>query len=251
MNAPADRVLDRDSFTEQYVGKPVYRLAQVERAAEALRDLGNADAFLVVAKVPTTAVATTARLTALGFQIIDAGVQLDAAAGAIRATGGPDLAPELRVRAAIPADRPAVERVAAANLVTSRFHLDPQIEPASASALKRDWTGNFFDGRRGDRLLVTERNGEVGGFLLVLEHAEVGTIDLIALDPSLRGSGAFAALVHAWLDAAPAIERVVVGTQISNVRSLRAYGRLGFRVCGTAYVLHLHGGTQGGGGVGS
>ncbi len=159
----------------------------------------------------------------------------------IRAADKPALVAGVCIRNATLADRSEVERVAGDNLVTSRFHLDPQIEPARARRLKQAWLGNYFDGKRGERLLVAECDKAVGGFLLVLERRDVGTIDLIALDPRLRGSGAFAGLIRAWLDSAPAISRVVVGTQISNVRSLRSYCRIGFRVCATAYVLHYHG----------
>ena len=107
--------------------------------------------------------------------------------------------------------------------------------------MKEAWAGNYFDGKRGEGLLVAERDGTVGGFLQVLERGDAGTIDLVALDPALRGSGAFAALIRTWLVRRPAIARVVVGTQISNVRSLRAYGRVGFRVCAASYILHCHG----------
>lgn len=241
MSGPSESALVRDAFSERYLGKPVYRLAQNELADEALQSLAASGSFLIEARVPAEAVETMARLTALGFRVIDTGVQLDVPAAAIRTSTTPVLVAGVVIRDAVPADRLAVERVAGANLVTSRFHLDPQIDPARASRLKEAWAGNFFDGRRGERLLVAENDGGVGGLLLVLERGNVGTIDLIALDQGLRGSGAFASLIRAWLDSNPAIARVVVGTQISNVRSLRAYGRLGFRVCGAACVLHYHG----------
>lgn len=245
MSSPIQSSIVREAFAERYLGKPVYRLARIELAAEALQSLAGVGSFLIEAKVPTEAVGTTAMLTALGFKVIDTGVQLDVAAAAIRRSAEPILVAGVAIRDAAPGDRREVERVAVNNLVTSRFHLDPQIDPAGASRLKQAWAGNYFEGQRGERLLIAERDGVVGGFLLVLERGDVGTIDLIALDPWLRGSGAFPGLVRAWLDRAPGIARVVVGTQISNVRSLKAYGRMGFRVCGAAYMLHYHGDARG------
>jgi hypothetical protein len=100
---------------------------------------------------------------------------------------------------------------------------------------------NFFAGRRGDRLLVADTATGVAGFLLALEQGDQGVIDLVALDPRLRGSGALGGLVASWVAAAPGLARLAVGTQLSNVRSMRAYGRMGFRVSKTTYVLHCHG----------
>ena len=38
---------------------------------------------------------------------------------------------------------------------------------------------------------------------------------------------------------------LLVGTQIANVPSMRAYQKLGFRVCDSSYVLHYHGAIDG------
>jgi ribosomal protein S18 acetylase RimI-like enzyme len=232
--------LVRDSFAEKYLGKPVHRLIQPELAESALETLIGEGPVLVEAKLAAHAVGCAALLTGLGFRMIDINVQLDAPADTIRSAALPSIGSDIWIRDAAAADRDSVERVASVNLVTSRYHLDPQINPAAASRFKAAWAGNFFDGTRGQRLLVAERYGAVGGFLQVLEADEVGTIDLIALDSDLRGSGAFDGLIRTWLEQSPAIGRVVVGTQVSNVRSLRSYERVGFRVRATTFVLHYH-----------
>jgi ribosomal protein S18 acetylase RimI-like enzyme len=230
-----------DAFTGGHLGRRVYRLTDPDRAAEALGQVaGGGEPVLIEAKIPAADVRTVALLTSLGFRVIDTGVQLDALPAALLARVAKLERSTCRVRHATPADRAAVERVAGDNLVTSRFHLDPQIDPARASGLKRAWVGNFFEGRRGDRLFVAESDRGVAGFLLVLERDGEGVIDLIALDPILRGTGAAGALILAWVECAPALTRVVVGTQVSNVQSLRAYDKLGFRVCGASYALHHH-----------
>jgi RimJ/RimL family protein N-acetyltransferase len=229
--------LAEDRFVGEHLGRQVYRLTQPARAADVLPQLvAAARPLLVEAKVPVADVATLGQLTALGFRVIDTGIQLDVPAATLRG-----VAPSsLPVRDATAADREAVERVTGDNLITSRFHLDPAIEPQRATALKRAWAANYFDGRRGQRLLVVDGPSAVAGFVLALERGAEGVIDLVALDPSLRGTGALGALLRAWMERAPAVTRVVVGTQASNVRSLRAYGRLGFRVCAATYVLHYH-----------
>lgn len=235
-----DALLTQDRFASEHLGRPVYRLRQGDRVVEALAALPPAPRPLMLeARVPTADVAVVSGLTAAGFRLIDTGVQLDVPIGrlalAIRPARG-----EWRVRDAVPADRASVERVSGENLTTSRFHLDPQIGSEAAARIKRAWASNFFDGRRGDRLLVVEAGGQVGGFLLTLEQGAEGIIDLVALDPVLRGTGALEGLLAGWRDRAPALTHFVVGTQISNVASLRAYARVGFRACAAAYVLHYH-----------
>jgi ribosomal protein S18 acetylase RimI-like enzyme len=232
--------LVRDVFAETYLGKPVHRLTSPAQAAAALESLRGMGPGLVEAKLGTDQVATTAQLTGLGFTVIDINVQLDAPAAAIRGLATATMTGDVLIREAAPADRAQVERVARDNLVTSRYHLDPLINPDAASRFKAAWAGNFFEGRRGQRLLIAERSGSVGGFLQVLESHDAGIIDLIALDPLLRGCGAFDGLIRTWLVHSRAIARVIVGTQVSNVRSLRSYGRIGFRVLATAFVLHHH-----------
>lgn len=226
-----------DSFLTGILGKSVYRLVRVGRVRSVIDSLRQEKSWMVEAKVPVEEVNTTAALTGLGFCVIDTNVQLDCPTDALNM--GP-LSRGISIRESCRDDRSFVERVAGDNLTTSRFHSDRRIGAGLGRRIKEIWAGNYFDGCRGDDLLVAERDGAVGGFLLVLERDSVGIIDLIALDPTLRGSGAVGALIACWLRRAPAIRRVVVGTQIANTRSLRAYGKMGFRVRGAAHVLHRH-----------
>lgn len=226
-----------DAFASTHLGFRVYRLSRPESACEVLSALaGEPGPLMVEAKVPSDRVSLVGALTDLGFWIVDTNVQLDAPAATLRAAVSPSAA--WRVRDATPADQQAVARIVVENMTTSRYHLDPRIDPQRASALKRAWVGNFFAGLRGQRLVVAESDAGVSGFLLVLESGGRGVIDLIAVDPPLRGTGVTAGLIGAWLERSSKVARVLVGTQISNLRSLKAYGRLGFRVCGASYVLH-------------
>ena len=64
-------------------------------------------------------------------------------------------------------------------------------------------------------------------------------IDLIAVHPSARRSGAGRALVTHLL--ATSDRPVEAGTQVANVPALGFYGELGFRAVEARYVLHRHG----------
>ena len=232
-------VLSPDAFAGQYLGMAVYRLQRPESASDALRQVdGHPGPWMVEVKVPTDAVALVGQLTALGFWIIDTSVQLDAPAALFRAAPISSPGGAWRLRDAGPGDREAVARVVEENMTTSRYHLDPRIDPARATRFKSVWATNFFEGLRGQRLLVAEDARGVGAILLVLEQGGRGVIDLVAVDQRLRGAGTVSGLIRAWLAGSPHVVNVQVGTQVSNIASLRAYGKLGFRVCAASYVLH-------------
>jgi ribosomal protein S18 acetylase RimI-like enzyme len=232
----------RDEFLGRCLGKPVFRLKDAAAASAALEAARAHDDWMIEARTAVDDVPALARLTALGFRVIDTNVQLDCAPAAL--AGIATSSDRWSIRRAQQADRDAVRELCAAQMTTSRFHLDPRIGAQASARVKRDWVGNFFDGTRGDGLYVVDADGAVAGFLLVLVRGSLGVIDLIAVEPGVRGTGAAGALVAAWREATPQLERIVVGTQISNTRSLRAYGKLGFRVCGATYVLHRHAGDD-------
>ena len=215
------------------------RLSGVSRAGYAPRcfepaDLPPGAAFIDV-KVPVDQIARVHRFEALGFRLIDTGVQLTRAAGPLEIAGH-------AARFAVPGDEAPVRAIASRAITKSRFHLDPDIPVATSNRIKSDWAGNFFAGARGDWMVVAEDAGEVCGFLQLLKTTEGGVlIDLIGVAAERRNRGlgsqmmAFAArecLGHP----AP----LAVGTQMANVQSLALYQRLGFQIASASYVLHRH-----------
>jgi ribosomal protein S18 acetylase RimI-like enzyme len=233
----------RDEFLGARLGRVVLRLKDIASVDGALASVRGESQWMIETRVPADDVTALGRLTARGFRVVDTNVQLDSPAGTFRLSVPGKSA--WTVRAACPADRDGVRELCGAEMTTSRFHLDPQIGDAAAASVKRDWVGNFFEGKRGEGLYVVDAASAVAGFLLVIERGTEGIIDLVAVGPAARGSGALRALLTAWCVARPKLERIVVGTQISNTRSLRAYEKLGFRVCGASYVLHRHADQEG------
>jgi dTDP-4-amino-4,6-dideoxy-D-galactose acyltransferase len=185
------------------------------------------------AKVPAQRVDRVGELEDAGFRTIDVNITLR------REAGNTAREPAVGVRDAGPDDRTTVVEIATRDYAVSRFHLDPEIPDAVASAIKHDWIDNFFLGQRGDRLLVVDSDGEPVGFELVLETAEASVIDLIAVASAARGKGVGGALVSGLLQVRPD-RPVLVGTQVANVGALRFYERLGFTVQRTQFVLHRH-----------
>lgn len=191
----------------------------------------------VDAKIPVERPDLCAIVEARGFHLVDTNLTLRRQA---RRPNRPT--PESRIRIARREDRPAVEAVARAAFVCSRFHLDPALPAALADEVKARWAGNYFDGGRGNQMIVAERNGTIAGFLQLIRGADGDlVIDLIAVSPADRGRGLAGAMItfaEAELDA---VTSLTVGTQLANLPSLRLYQGDGFRVVDARYVFHFHG----------
>ena len=96
----------------------------------------------------------------------------------------------------------------------SRFHRDSLIPNVVADKIKANWTAGFFDGTRGNDLLLASVNGRISGYLLLIEREDKLTIDLIAVDKLERGRGLAKALVEHAMECAPNhIKLMSAGTQ--------------------------------------
>jgi GNAT superfamily N-acetyltransferase len=171
-----------------------------------------------------------------GLVLADTNLRLVRDGGRIE--GRPDRAPV--VRPAPPADPGAVEAIAAAAFRLSRFHRDPLLSPDRADALKAAWAGNYFAGVRGDGMVVVEAGEAVAGFLLYILAEATLIIDLIAVAEGRQSAGLGRALVAGAAQAAGA-GRLATGTQAVNVRAVRFYEDLGFRLVGASQTFHFHG----------
>ena len=145
------------------------------------------------------------------------------------------------IRAAENIDTQAVGELGRNSFVYSRFHLDPQIPVETANEIKSAWVLNFFRGKRGDQLLVAEKNKEIVGFnQLVCGQDGSVCIDLIAVDKSFARQGIASDLINYIETVYGDKDRIVVGTQVSNMPSIRLYEKLGFSMCSSNYVFHYH-----------
>jgi GNAT superfamily N-acetyltransferase len=201
-------------------------------------------AALYYAKVDTADVARAGELTGVGFAVVDVNVTLDRVAGPV-----PVSPASVRVADVAANQHAAVLEIAGHAFRLSRFHLDPLIPRALADRVKREWVGSYVAGRRGERLLVATIDDRPVGFLAVLAADIDGkvarVIDLVAVAPEAQGLGVGTALVRSFIHLTEATsDRLRVGTQIANARSLRLYTRAGFEIVHSAYVMHLHVGPR-------
>lgn len=171
---------------------------------------------------PGTPPAAEAVLRAAGFQPVETLVTLIHDLSDILA------APTEGISAGSPKDVEACAAIGAEALVTSRYNVDPRIDPARASALKAQWVRNAFAGRA-DTILCAHDDGKVTGFNLLLKRGDDAIIDLIAVDPTAQRRGHGRKLVAASLaHYANSAKRMIVGTQAINAASLALYQALGF-----------------------
>ena len=173
----------------------------------------------------------------LGFRLVDTSITL---ARPVRC--GEAVPPAGTVRFAEAADRAEIEAIARSSFRYSRFHLDPRIPDAAADHVKALWAGNFFDGGRGDHMVVAIADRTVAGFVALLDSGDGElVIDLIAVAPAHQGAGLARAMI-AFAEANCGRPRALrVGTQLANLPSLRLYLGDGFQLTEARYVFHLHG----------
>jgi len=223
-----------DTWLAEVLGRPAYalRLPLPPALGDELERLPGA-AFCF-AKIPEPDAASCAALAAAGFRRVDTQVTLER---------GAEPAPAARadVRLAEPRDRDAVLDIAGSCFRHSRFHQDARIGLQAAHAMKRAWMANCLDGRRGAEVLLAIERGRPTGFLAVLLAQGAAIIDLIGVASQSQRRGIGAALVDAYIERWRGRAAVLrVGTQDSNVPSLRLYEGRGFRVVGRSSVWHGH-----------
>ncbi|MBI4356618.1 MAG: GNAT family N-acetyltransferase [Gammaproteobacteria bacterium] len=229
--------LKPDNWLTQQLGCEAWRIEEAV-GGESLSLLESSLPIFAYAKVEASLLATVWRLNDLGFRVVDLALTFE---GGIQSREV-----NANLRFAVPADRDAVVRIAAAAFQYSRFHLDPMISTETANAIKSEWANNYFTGQRGEGMVVAERAGQVVGFLQLFWQSDILVIDLIGVDPSYQGQGigreliSYASCYGSGDHRKP--QRMKVGTQAANISSVRLYEALGFRLTGAQYVLHYHSG---------
>ena len=90
-------------------------------------------------------------------------------------------------------------------------------------------------------MIVAVGSGKLLGFLQILGPSPDLIIDLIGVLPENRSRGIGAAMIDYAEQNLRSSNRVFVGTQAANIRSLTFYSKMGFQLESAAYVFHLHG----------
>ena len=180
----------------------------------------------------------------LGFQVVDVSVNFSAKCNKIQCGNEVD-----NIRFARPDDKNSVFKLASENFKFTRFHNDPNIPNKIANKIKGNWTTNFFEGNRGNEMIVAEESQNIVGFLLLIYKKDSLIIDLIAVSKRyLRKGIAFKMVTFLLTNQKFSFHPehlIKVGTQISNISSLNFYKKIGFEIQSTNLVLHKNSLLQG------
>jgi ribosomal protein S18 acetylase RimI-like enzyme len=229
-------VLSRDTYKLQYESK--LNQSQSDTLTplhEVLKTAARPGTFIYT-KVSPTDLQMVAALESTGFRLVDTNVQLAKPLVARDKSN----APEYIVRLATSRDEDGVVDVASTSFVYSRFHSDVQFPKILANKVKGEWARNYFKGERGHMMVVVEREGRIVGFLQLLKSEDKLVIDLVATSQGAQGKGIAKGMIAHAESENQGLKKVLVGTQLANVPSLNLYEKLGFKVCDSNHVFHLH-----------
>lgn len=191
--------------------------------------------LFVFSKVGSTRTRAMFFLERSGFYLVDANVQFKKDVLTHKETKM-----TCEVCFSSPEDENAVVNIAKHNFIYSRFHLDPFIAKEDADLIKMEWVRNFYLGYRGTSMIVARNRNSIMGFLQLIQNRENLTIDLIAVDKSFQGKGVAKSMIFFAEKNIANVKHIYVGTQISNIPSIRLYETLGFKLMTTGYVFHYH-----------
>lgn len=237
MNRPR---LEADVWLSEKLGKPAFHVVNgaggFTQAAEFLRPQLRGVLF-ADAKIAADDAAAAAIAQELGFSLVDTNLRFG-----LDRKNAPKWKESGDVGFATPDMADAVGLIAAQNFRYDRFHRDPKIGQKTADAIKRDWAHNFFSGKRGDWMVVAKQGGKPAGFLQLLRgRAGELIIDLIAVAAPHHRKGLAHEMITFATARCDAGGPIVVGTQASNIPSVRLYESMGFRLEAVQYVFHHHG----------
>ena len=236
-------MIQRDAFLESILDRPAYKINKFTEPVglKLLQDKNyiKKGSFFYT-KDGCSSVFTRSVFENSGFKIIEENITLEKKRVDSNLHEPFWRRQQYKIRWAQNEDRNLVEDIALKNFSHDRFHQDPNIDNSLADEIKRQWVGNFFLGKRGDAMVVATANNHPVAFLLLLLAQEHSVIDLIAVSKEHRKKGLSKQMIsYAMLELSDR-NRWLVGTQSSNVPSVRLYESLGFQIMGSQYVLHRH-----------
>ena len=229
--------IEPDPWLSSILQRPAYNLKRLNSGGVGSTGMVSRlpiEGEFTTAKVPIEDIIQANKLIELGFRVVDCALIFEMNAEYSQESTS--------IRSALPRDEGRVREIASNAFRFSRFHLDPMISKSIANRIKADWAGNFFNGLRGDAMLIAEVDGMVAGFCQLIIRDNRAIIDLIAIDASCSRRGLARSLLASITGCITArglsVNRLVVGTQSANIPSVNLYESFGFRMVSSNLVLH-------------
>jgi ribosomal protein S18 acetylase RimI-like enzyme len=231
--------MERDYWLGGILGTSAYRVvASVSNLVAT--DLPQGECFLE-ARVDANDAEGLANAQALGFRVVDCTVTFERPAE-VGVPQRQSVNSSLNIRFAEVVDEDSVRELAREAFAHNRFRRDPEIPDRIADKIKEEWAANFFNGQRGDWLIVAEDETGIVGFLqIILQQDDVLLVDLIAVASHRRRRGVASLMMEFSLR--KCLDEPVplrVGTQLSNQGSIKLYQGMGFKLTKGVYLLHKH-----------
>jgi len=236
-------LIQRDAFLESILNRPAYKINEFTDSTDLkfLEDKNcNPKGSFFYTKVDCSNVSNLRAFENSGFKIIEENITLGKEGGDSDQKDPFRHRQQYEIRWAQDEDRKFIEKIAQSSFSHDRFHQDPNIDNSLADEIKRQWAGNFFSGKRGDAMIVSTANNRPVAFLLLLLAKKHSVIDLIAVSKEHRKKGLSKQMISYAMRELSDWNRWLVGTQSTNVPSVRLYESLGYQTMGSQYVLHRH-----------
>lgn len=124
----------------------------------------------------------------------------------------------------------------------SRFFNDPKLPQEQAKNIYVHWTEYAFNQQK-KYFVISEREGNVAGYILFSFNEDSSVIELIAVDEKYQGQRVGKSLICTMesfvID--QGIKNIKVGTQVNNISAAQFYNAMGFKYvsCGSMYHLWI------------
>jgi len=175
-------------------------------------------------------------LEELHFNLVDTNVTFDKPV-----ISKNNLVGNCHIRFAVPEDQKSIIDLARKSFVYTRFHLDPEFPDKTADNIKGEWFRNYFEGNRGDRMIVALIDKKIVGILqLFYGNDKTLIIDQIAVDEKHRRMGIARDMISFVETQCHGFVKIRVGTQLANMPSVNLYEDLGFKITDAKHVFHYH-----------
>ena len=237
------KIFIKDKWLTKIFKKNVYQLKYCDyedsdfiREWKSFKGHKKNEKFFIFFKITTDNITVWKSLEKEGFTLIDTNIKLRLDSRKSEKIFNHE---QIKTSFAKQKHKSAIGEIAKNNFIYSRFHIDPLIDNDIANQIKQEWVENYFDGKRGDKMITALKDNKPVGFLQLIISGEELLIDLIGVDKSVQGKGVATGMIYYAMDN---IQHsfMKVGTQIGNIPSIKLYQNLGFCISSSEYIFHYH-----------
>ena len=233
----------KDNWLSEIIGRDTYKLvvdeslvAQTENFFPRWLEKFKGLKIFIYSKIPTNQLSYAHFLEKSEFNLIETNVKLRKLPGLKKDL---KLSNNCELRFTKPKDEKQVINLAKNNFKFSRFHIDPLFNNSIANRIKGKWVENYYHGKRGNKLIIASVTEKIVGFLLLIRDNQKFIIDLIAVDSKYQRQKIASDMI-VYAESFIEYTELIVGTQITNIPSIRLYENLGFKMHSSEYVFHFH-----------